>query len=69
MPNIGPKFQAELSKTLKEGNTLGIRESTDLTVKVTECESSCQGVSNIFDNADKQIKTNTRNIIHQDQRN
>ena len=42
--------------------------STDLTVKVTECESSCQGVSNLFDNADKQIKTNTRNIIHQDQR-
>ena len=23
--------------------------STDLTVKVTECESSCQGVSNLFD--------------------
>jgi hypothetical protein len=42
--------------------------STNLTVKVTECESSCQGVSNLFDNADKQIKTNTRNIIHQDQR-
>jgi septal ring factor EnvC (AmiA/AmiB activator) len=30
--------------------------------------SSCQGISNLFDNADKQIKTNTRNIIHQDQR-
>ena len=42
--------------------------STDLIVKVTECESSCQGGSNLFDNADKQIKTNTRNIIHQDQR-
>jgi uncharacterized protein YukE len=37
--------------------------STDLTVKVTEWESSCQGVSNIFDNAYKRIKTNTRNII------
>ena len=43
--------------------------STELTVKVTECESSCQGVSNLLDNADKQIKTNTRNIIHQDKGN
>jgi hypothetical protein len=42
--------------------------STDLTIKVTECESSCQGVSHRFDNVDKQIKTNTRNIIHHDQR-
>jgi hypothetical protein len=33
-----------------------------------ECESSCQAMSNLFDNADKQIKTNTRNIIHRDQR-
>jgi hypothetical protein len=42
--------------------------STDLTVKVMEFESSCQAISNLFDNADKQIKTNTRNIIHHDQR-
>jgi hypothetical protein len=35
---------------------------------LTECENSCQGVSNLFDQADSQIKHNTRNIIHQDTR-
>ena len=26
---------------------------------------ACEGVSNLFDKVDKQVKTNTRNIIHQ----
>ena len=36
--------------------------------KMTECETSCQGLSNLFDKADRQIKLNTRNLILQDQR-
>jgi len=36
--------------------------------KMAECEMSCQGLSNLFDKADKQIKLNTRNLIQQDQR-
>jgi hypothetical protein len=39
-----------------------------LKAKITECESSCQGVSNLFDQVEKQCKTNTRNIIHFDSR-
>ena len=42
--------------------------SNELKVKLTECESSCQGVSNLFDQVEKQCKTNTRNIIHFDSR-
>jgi chromosome segregation ATPase len=42
--------------------------SNELTAKITECESSCQGVSNLFDQVEKQCKTNTRNIIHFDSR-
>jgi hypothetical protein len=42
--------------------------SNELKAKVTECESSCQGVSNLFDQVEKQCKTNTRNIIHFDSR-
>ena len=41
---------------------------TNFRKKLTECENSCQGVSNLFDQADSQIKHNTRNIIHQDTR-
>ena len=36
--------------------------------KMAECEMSCQGLSNLFDKADEQIKLNTRNLIQQDQR-
>lgn len=42
--------------------------TTDLRKKLAECENSCQGVSNLFDQADNQIKRNTRNLIHQDTR-
>jgi archaellum component FlaC len=41
---------------------------TNFRKTLTECENSCQGVSNLFDQADSQIKHNTRNIIHQDTR-
>lgn len=41
---------------------------SEFSKKMNECETSCQGLSNIFDKADKQIKINTRNLIHQDQR-
>lgn len=41
---------------------------TEFSKKMTECETSCQGLSNLFDKTDKQIKLNTRNLIHQDQR-
>ena len=34
--------------------------------KIGECEASCQGVSNLFDKVDHQVKCNTRNVIHQD---
>lgn len=36
--------------------------------RVNECVNSCEGVSNLFDKANTQIKQNTRNIIHQDGR-
>ena len=42
--------------------------SNELKAKLTKCESSCQGVSNLFDQVEKQCKTNTRNIIHFDSR-
>ena len=42
-------------------------------MKISDCKSSCQGVSNLFDktekqimNADLQIKMNTHTLIHQD---
>lgn len=41
---------------------------SEFSKKMNECETSCQGLSNLFDKADKQIKINTRNLIHQDQR-
>ena len=48
----------------------------DFRVNISDCESSCQGVSNLFSiklrknikNAELQIKTNTRTLIHQDTR-
>jgi chromosome segregation ATPase len=42
--------------------------SNELKVKLTECESSYHGVSNLVDQVEKQCKTNTRNIIHFDSR-
>jgi hypothetical protein len=41
---------------------------TEFNKKMAECEMSCQGFSNLFDKTDKQIKLNTRNLIHQFQR-
>ena len=40
--------------------------TTELNEKLLECESNNQGVSNLFDEVEKQTKTNTRNIIHQE---
>jgi hypothetical protein len=34
--------------------------SSNLRKTLTECENSCQGVSNLFDQADSQIKHDTR---------
>jgi DNA repair exonuclease SbcCD ATPase subunit len=48
-------------------NTLENR-SNELKAKLTECKSSYKGVSNLFDQVEKQCKTNTRNIIHFDSR-
>ena len=46
-----------------------LENNTDeMNKKLVECETSCQGLSNLFDKADSQIKLNTRNIIHQDSR-
>jgi chromosome segregation ATPase len=42
--------------------------SNELKAKLTECESSCQGVSNLVDQVEKQYRTNIRNIIHFDSR-
>lgn len=41
-------------------------KTTEIHKKLAECENSCQGLSNIFDAAEKQIKNNTRTLIHQD---
>lgn len=43
-------------------------DMTEFSKKMAECEMSCQGLSNLFDKTDKQIKLDTRNLIHQDQR-
>jgi DNA repair exonuclease SbcCD ATPase subunit len=48
-------------------NTLENR-SNELKAKLTECKSSYKGVSNLFDQVEKQCKTNTRNIINFDSR-
>jgi len=42
--------------------------TTELNKKLLECETSCQGVSNLVDEVEKQTKTNTRNIIYHDSR-
>jgi transcription elongation GreA/GreB family factor len=41
---------------------------TNFRKKITECKSRCEGVTNLFDQADSQVKQNTRNIIHQETR-
>lgn len=43
-------------------------KATEFSKKISDCETSCQGVSNLFDQINGQVKTNTRNIIHQDSR-
>jgi chromosome segregation ATPase len=43
-------------------------QTTELNKKLLECETSCQGVSNLFDEVEEQTKSNTRNIIHHDSR-
>jgi hypothetical protein len=58
--------QAYLSVSAKV-RTLEIN-MTEFSKKMAECEMSCQGLSNLFDKADKQVKLSTRNLIHQRQR-
>lgn len=41
-------------------------KASDFSRKLTECENSCQGVSNLFDKVNGQVQANTRNIINQD---
>lgn len=43
-------------------------QTTELNKKLLECETSCQGVGNLFDEVEEQTKSNTRNIIHHDSR-
>ena len=43
-------------------------QCADFSKKLVECESSCQGISNLFDETDSQIKSNTRNILHHNTR-
>ena len=43
-------------------------KTSDFEKKVAECESSCSGISNLFDRINGQVKTNTRNIIQQHHR-
>lgn len=79
--NIDKKIEVMESKMVKNINelkseTLAISgrvrrlegQTSEIAKKVTECESSCQGVSNLFDKLDRQIKLNARNIILQDAR-
>ena len=39
---------------------------SDFNKKISECETSCQGVSDLFDEMDHRVKCNTRNVIHHD---
>jgi predicted nucleic acid-binding Zn-ribbon protein len=41
-------------------------QTTELNKKLLECETSCQGVSNHFDEVEEQTKSSTRNIVHHD---
>ena len=60
-----------VSARVRELETL----TKDMKMKVSECESSCNGVSNLFDKIEEQTKKvenqtklNTRNLIQQDTR-
>jgi putative protein kinase ArgK-like GTPase of G3E family len=60
-----------VSARVRELETL----TKDMKIKVSECESSCNGVSNLFDKIEEQTKKvenqtklNTRNLIQQDTR-
>jgi hypothetical protein len=54
---------AQVSLATRERNSR-VRSLEDKVINfrktLTECENSCQGVSNLFDQADSQIKHNTR---------
>jgi len=43
-------------------------QATEFSKKISDCETSCQGVSNLFDQINGQVKTNTRNSIHHENR-
>ncbi|VDI14753.1 Hypothetical predicted protein [Mytilus galloprovincialis] len=43
-------------------------QASDVNNKLSDCETSCQGVSNLFDQVSGQVKTNRRNINNHDTR-
>lgn len=43
-------------------------QASDFNKKLSDCETSCQGVSNLFDQVSGQVKTNRRNINNHDTR-
>ncbi|CAG2230144.1 unnamed protein product [Mytilus edulis] len=43
-------------------------QASDVNKKLSDCETSCQGVSNLFDQVSGQVKTNRRNINNHDTR-
>ncbi|CAC5399716.1 unnamed protein product [Mytilus coruscus] len=43
-------------------------QASDFNKKLSDCETSCQGVSNLFDQVNGQVKTNRRNINNHDMR-
>lgn len=70
------KMNENIDKKIDELNNsiLGVSSSvrklendmTEINKKFYKCEESCQGVSNLFDGMNSQVKTNTRNIIHRE---
>ena len=65
------QYMLSVSARVRELETL----TKDMKMKVSECESSCNGVSNLFDKIEEQTKKvenqtklNTRNLIQQDTR-
>lgn len=43
-------------------------QASDFNKKLSDCETSCQGVSNLFDQVNGQVKTNRRNVNNHDMR-
>ena len=72
MKNMETNIEKRLENIKKEMLNVSARvrslegQADNFRKQINECEKSCEGVANLLDKAEDQIKRNTRNIIHQD---